>query len=106
MSHGGRQEFQSAQTPQGPFQAPSEPGNASTLGPVESFGLDPSSQRPSELESTQESNSSSEDGRFRILKQLEETMESFQRGKATKTDTISSVLCILREDADVSVTQS
>jgi hypothetical protein len=50
--------------------------------------------------------SSSEDGRNRILASLEETVETFREGKASKTSTISSILRILGEVSDVSLSES
>ena len=47
-----------------------------------------------------------EDGRARILKELEGTIESFRKGKTPKTDVISSILRILGENPDVALTRS
>lgn len=51
-------------------------------------------------------NTSSEDGRIHILKQLEESIETFRSRKVSKTEAISTILQILRENVDVALTQS
>lgn len=48
----------------------------------------------------------SEDEHIRLLKKLEVSVESFRGGKVSKTDAISGVLAILRENSHVSLTQS
>jgi hypothetical protein len=50
--------------------------------------------------------SSTEDERVSILKDLEKTIESFRSKEFTKTTAISSVLRILGEDSNVSLSQS
>ena len=47
-----------------------------------------------------------EDGRARILKELEGSVESFRKGKTPKTDAISNILRILGENSDVSLTRA
>ena len=47
-----------------------------------------------------------EDGRARILKELEGSIESFRKGKTPKTDAIASILRILGENSDVTLTRA
>ena len=47
-----------------------------------------------------------EDGRARILQELEGSIASFRKGKTPKTDTISNVLRILGENSDVTLTRA
>lgn len=47
-----------------------------------------------------------EDGRIRILKELEKEVESFKSGRTTKTGAISSIIRLLGENSDVEVTQT
>ena len=48
----------------------------------------------------------SEDECNQIIKQLESTVETFRNRNSSKTSTITSILGILGEDSDVSITQS
>ena len=48
----------------------------------------------------------SEDGRFQLLRKLEESIDKFRTGKDSKTTAISSILRILGENVDVEITQS
>ena len=71
-----------------------EPGASSSSRPIH---ISNSSERP---------DSSSVDERLGILKDLEKTIESFRSKEFTKTVAISSVLRILGENSNVSLTQS
>jgi hypothetical protein len=57
-------------------------------------------------ESSEQAESHPEDGRTRILKELEKSVASFRDGKTPKTDAIASVLRILGENSDVTLTRS
>jgi hypothetical protein len=52
------------------------------------------------------SDSAPEDERVWSLKQFEAVVESFRRGKTTKTNALSAILRILGENTHVSLTQS
>ena len=105
MSHGDRPGPESAEGSRGSLHSPSESRLASTLATIESSRPESSSQTPGNSETSREENSLTENGRNRILKDLEEVAESFRRGKSTKTEAISGILRVLREDTDVSLTQ-
>ena len=105
MSHGDRPGPESAESSRGSLHPTSKSGVTGTLGSTESSGIGSVSQRTGNDETGQEAIATGEVGRIRVLKALEEVMESFRRGKATKTETVSSVLRVIREDSDVSLTQ-
>ena len=105
MSHG---EFSRPETTNSPFstlQDPQESVSSSSLTTSERNGLSSGTQQSSSLEEGQ-TNPSPEDGRFRLLRRLEESVDMFRTGKESKTTTISTILRILRENADVEITQS
>ena len=105
MSHGDRTGPESAEGSRGPSHSSSESRFTSTLATVESSRPESSSQAPSNSETSREENPAAENGRNRILKDLEEVAESFRNGKSTKTEAISGILRVLREDTNVSLTQ-
>ena len=105
MSHGDRPGPESAESSRGSLHPTSESGVTGTLGTTESSGIGSVSQRTGNDETGQEAIATGEVGRIHVLKALEEVMESFRRGKAMKTETVSSVLRVIREDSDVSLTQ-
>ena len=106
MSHADRPGPESAETSRRSLQSASESGTAGTVGTVESSRLGIDSQGTGDSETNHEANSPAENRRIRALKNLEETTESFRRGKSTKTETISTLLRSLGEITDVSFTQS
>ena len=106
MSHAGRPEPKSTKTSRGSLQFASEPGTAGTLGTAGLSTFGSNSQEFSRTEDNPEAISPSENRRIRGLKDREEIMESFRRGKSMKTETITSILRSLGEIADVSFTQS
>ena len=105
MSHGGRPGPENAESSGGSLHFTSESGVTRTLGSTEPCRDESNSQDPSNVQTGQGTFAPSEDGHIHILKALEEVMESFRGGKTLKTEAISSVLCVVREDSDVSLTQ-
>ena len=106
MSHGGRPESESAEPTRRSVPSFAASGTSSTLGTTESSGLASSSRDPSSANSNQETVPPSETGRVDSLKVLEEVTESYQGGKTSKTEAVASILRILGENVDVSLTQS
>ena len=108
MSHGRRTGPDSAQSSR---QAPdplAESEYSSTFGPTEPTGTSSNPQGSHSSPNTDLSNASppQEDGRLKILGDLEGVVESFRGGKASKTETISSIIRILGDNTDVTITQS
>ena len=102
MSHGGRPGPENAESSGGSLHFTSESGITRTLGSTEPLRDESNSQDPSNVQTGQGTFTPSEDGRICVLKALEEVMESFRGGKTLKTEAISSVLHVIREDSDVS----
>ena len=69
-------------------------------------GISSSSHPIHITDSSERTNPSSEDERICILKDLEKTVESFRNKEFTKTVAVSSVLRILGENSNVTLTQS
>ena len=105
MSHGNRPGPETAEPSRGPLQSPSEPGTTGSLGSSNSSRLESSTQGSGFPSTSQETLASSEGGRLRALKKLEEVTESYRGGKTTKTEAISSILRIIGEDSDVAFAQ-
>ena len=108
MSNGGRRGPSAAQSS---HQAPDPitgSEHTSTLGSTEPTGTSSSSFEPfpSLNADLSNANSSQEDGRLKILSDLEGVVESFRGGKASKTETVSSIIRILGENTDVTITPS
>ena len=82
------------------------PNNSDALSSTQPTGSSSAGRGVSGSGGSGHSDAFPEDGRARILKELEGTIESFRKGKTPKTDAISSVLCILRENPDVALTWS
>jgi hypothetical protein len=108
MSHGGQSGPESAESSHNAMRGPSQPDYASTLETAQSSRIHSAMQGGDEQSQSesQQADPSSEDGRIRILRELEGTVESFRGRKVSKTGAISSILRILGENADVSITQS
>ena len=88
------------------MQPTSESGFTSTLGTTNSSTTGSSIGGAGNFEGTSETVSSSENGRTRTLKDLEEVTESYRGGKTSKTEAVAAVLRIIGENADVSFAQS
>ena len=78
---------------------------ANTLATPEQSG--PSNVHPGigSLTEGQGSVPSSEDGRLRVLRELESCIETFRRGNCPKSNAISSILRVLGANSDVSLSQ-
>ena len=108
MSHGGRP---GPETAQSSHQAPNPLGGSersSTFGSTDPTGNSSNSHGtqftlPSDLSNA---NPPQEDGRLRILGELEGIVDSLRGGKASKTETIASVIRALEENTDVTLTPS
>ena len=106
MSYGGHFGQEAAQplneTERGPERSgrPVAPGFSGTTGAASSSLSIPIA------DSSERAIFSAEDERVGILKDLEKTIESFRNKDISKTAAISSVLRILGEDSNVSLTQS
>ena len=108
MSHGGRP---GPETAQSSHQAPNPLGGSersSTFGSTDPTGNSSNSHGtqftlPSDLSNA---NPPQEDGRLRILGELEGIVDSLRGGKASKTETIASVIRALEENTDVPLTPS
>ena len=108
MSHGGRPGPESAQSSHQASNSFGESERSSTFGSSEPAGTSSNSHGThptlsSDLSSTV---SPQEDGRLRILGELEGVVESFRGGKTSKTETIASIIRVLEENTDVTLTQS
>jgi hypothetical protein len=109
MSHGDRPGPEAAETSRSAdsaLQFATESGDASFAGSSEPSRVGYSTQSTGNLGSTQDSDPAPEDGHIRVLRKLEEATESFRGGKTSKTDAVSSILNILQENTDVSLSQS
>ena len=106
MSYGGHFGQETAQPPIETERGLEGSGYNIASGISGSSGATSSSLSAAISGSSDRVNSSAEDERVRILKNLEETVESFRSKVITKTAAISSVLRILGEDSNVSLTQS
>ena len=104
MSHefSGTEAFQPAEPT---LRGTAEPEYASTFATTEQSGSHSNQQGGASSSDTPRTDSTPEDNRIRILRELESSIETFRRGKTTKTDAISAVLRILGTDSDVSITQ-
>ena len=106
MNHGDRPGPESAESSRRPLQSPSESGVTRSLESSNSPRLGFSAQGTNSTGTSEETLSSSENGRLRALKKLEEVTESYRGGKSSKTEAISSILRILGENVDVPFAQS
>jgi hypothetical protein len=96
-----------------PFESPistirrcTEPQQSLTSGMVGQSNSLSVSHPSSRTVNSIRTDSTPEDERNRILRKLESTIETFRSGNATKTSTITSILRILGEDTNVTITQS
>ena len=106
MSHGERPGPQLGEPSRGLNSSSSESGVASTFGTSSSSRLEPSTGGPSNATTSQEAVAPRETGRIGVLKDLEEITESYRGGKSSKTEAVASILRIIGENVDVSLTQS
>jgi hypothetical protein len=83
-----------------------EPEYASTFGTTDQSGSHPSTSDISNSNNNSRTDSSSENERNRIIRELETSIETFREGKTTKTNVISSILRILGENTHVSISES
>ena len=108
MSHGGRPGPESAQSSHQASNPLGESERSSTFGPTDPTGTSSNLHATQSSLSSNLSNSVSpqEDGRLMILGELEGVVESFRGGKTSKMETIASIIQVLRENTDVTLTQS
>ena len=106
MSHGGHLGQETSQPSHeterhlersGRFNASEFSGTTGTIGSSHSIPI---------TDSSNSTNSPAEDERINILKNLEETVETFRTKGMSKTTAISSIIRILGENTNVSITQS
>jgi hypothetical protein len=107
MSHGDRPGPESAETSSPAWRLIAEPlstNSPTTTQPTgtTSGGVSYTSHRDSTLHTIP----TPEDGRLRILKDLEQHVESFRKEEVSKTTALASILRVLGENSDVEVTQS
>ena len=106
MSHGGHV---GQETTQPPTEAERHLERSGRFNPSEFSGTTGTTASSHSIPITDSSNSadsSAEDERINILKNLEKTVESFRTKGISKTTAISSILRILGENANVTLTQS
>jgi hypothetical protein len=106
MSHGDRVESNSSQSAQSTLRSVAGPDYANPSASSTTSGSNSTPLGINSSSTTQQSNSPPEDERIRTLSRLEESIESFRKGKTSKTSAVSSILRILGENTNVSFTQS
>jgi hypothetical protein len=109
MTHGDNTGIETARFTESALLGLTEPGHASALGTSEPSGsglTGDTTLGTGGLTNRSRTDPAPEDELVRSIKQFEAVVESFWRGKTTKTNALSSILRILGEDTHVSVTQS
>jgi hypothetical protein len=106
MSHGNSSRQQGIESTHSTMQHTAEPEHAGVTSTSESSNSNSRSSGTINSTPSQPTDLASEDERFRILQELESSVETFRSGKTTKTDAVSSVIRILGENTNVTLTQS
>jgi hypothetical protein len=106
MSNGNGSGPEPIESPLAALQTFTESDYASTSAAAESFRSNSDQRADPNPSNPRQPISSSEDERIRLLRELENTVESFRSNKISKTNAISSILRVLGEVSDVSITQS
>jgi hypothetical protein len=86
------------------WRDPAESGAPIASATTEPSGSSSGGHSSSVLDSTLQSDSSSENGHVRIIKRLEKEVESFRNDRSTKTSTIAAIISILGENTEVEIT--
>ena len=106
MSYGERTGPEASGSPISTMRHLEEPRDASSSTAPQFLGQGANEQGIPSSSSNEQTVPSSEDGRTRLLGRLEDAVDSFRGGNTSKMATVSSILRILGEDSDVSLTQS
>lgn len=104
MSNGEGLESEAAQSSHRTLWSLTEPEYAVSTGATQATSIPSTSRGIGGQGTSEQALFAPEDGRIRVLKQLEESTDSFRGRQGTKTDANSSILRILNEDAAVLLT--